>query len=470
MNNRMNKNFNIDVLKDIDFPGENNGEFASTLENDTISGSIRTNGAVTSSTISNRKARGGMVIFCFVCVMAVSSLYLEDSIATDVLFQIKDLVLLSEESTKTKTARRKSPFEKMKIPTRPQRYPFSSWDQIVGSQRTRNNQNEERNVVGQSNFFDKPLRILALGGSVTWGGVIRNKYDAYPFLLGQMHPKSTVDNMAIRASGANFPSGCIQSMIEGEAFPEYESLSKEEDRTTKVYDLILLEFSMNGIEGLDFLLYRLRTRFPNAILVYVHLRSPGRHSIKLEDQQLKDMMTPVNGIYYAMPPLEVIPDRSGQSYHLYGADRHHLSEVGHKFIAKGVVDLLRQNDPQIQELIRRNHQAANLGSWGGGDQCYFWMNSLGSFPSDLKAEGGRLNMFDSFLEKWAYEIDVGNHAQFSFDFKLNQNNQNTIRNTNTQKNSVPIFLVYMAKVSEMYFIKMMICVFYIQPPKLVPII
>ena len=340
MNHRMSKNFNIDVLKDIDFPGENNGESASTLENGTVMRSIRTNGAATKSTNSKRKVRGGMVIFCFVCFMAISSLYLEDSVASDVLFQIKDLVLLSEESSKTKTARRKSQFEKMRIPTRPQRYPLPSWDQIVGSQRTRNNKNEERNAVGGNNFFDKPLRILALGGSVTWGGVIRNKYDAYPSLLGQLHPKSTVDNMAIRASGANFPSGCIQSMIEGEAFPEYEALSKDEDRTTKVYDLILLEFSMNGIEGLDFLLYRLRTRFPNAILVYVHLRSLGRHSIKLEDQQLKDLMAPVNGIYFMMPPVEVAPDTNGKSYHLYGADRHHLSEVGHKYIAKGVVDLL----------------------------------------------------------------------------------------------------------------------------------
>ena len=92
------------------------------------------------------------------------------------------------------------------------------------------------------------------------------------------------------------------------------------------------------------------------------------------------------------------------------------------------------------------------------------MNSLGSFPSDLKAKGGRLNMFDSFLEKWAYEIDVGNHAQFSFDFKLNQNNQNSIRNLNTQRDSVPIFLVYMAKVSEIVYYDEALY-FYIQTSK-----
>jgi len=71
------------------------------------------------------------------------------------------------------------------------------------------------NKHNNQNF--RPLNILALGGSVTWGAAISNRYDAYPYLIGNLHPDSRVDNLAIRATGASYPASCIQSMIEEES-------------------------------------------------------------------------------------------------------------------------------------------------------------------------------------------------------------------------------------------------------------
>ncbi len=52
-----------------------------------------------------------------------------------------------------------------------------------------------------------PIRILALGGSNTWGAFIPDRYRAYPWLVeeafnGVLSSKENVDNVAMRATGA----------------------------------------------------------------------------------------------------------------------------------------------------------------------------------------------------------------------------------------------------------------------------
>ena len=47
----------------------------------------------------------------------------------------------------------------------------------------------------------KPLNILTLRGSIAWGGYILNRYNAFGFLLKELHPESRVDNLAIRRVG-----------------------------------------------------------------------------------------------------------------------------------------------------------------------------------------------------------------------------------------------------------------------------
>ena len=59
----------------------------------------------------------------------------------------------------------------------------------------------------------RKLRILTLGGSVTWGaGIgIKNREDAYPFRLQNEHGH-LVTNLAIRGTSSEYPSQCITSM------------------------------------------------------------------------------------------------------------------------------------------------------------------------------------------------------------------------------------------------------------------
>lgn len=76
------------------------------------------------------------------------------------------------------------------------------------------------------------------------------------------------------------------------------------------------------------------------------------------------------------------------------------------------------------------------------------MNSYGSFPSDLKADGGELRQFDPFLQKWAYEVQSGDFAKISFVKHPSSSNVSGRLNqdrTNNDLNTVPIYLVYMAK-------------------------
>eukprot|EP00560_Eucampia_antarctica_P003522 CAMPEP_0197836188 /NCGR_PEP_ID=MMETSP1437-20131217/28210_1 /TAXON_ID=49252 ORGANISM="Eucampia antarctica, Strain CCMP1452" /NCGR_SAMPLE_ID=MMETSP1437 /ASSEMBLY_ACC=CAM_ASM_001096 /LENGTH=253 /DNA_ID=CAMNT_0043442175 /DNA_START=116 /DNA_END=877 /DNA_ORIENTATION=+ len=148
-----------------------------------------------------------------------------------------------------------------------------------------------------------------------------------------------------------------------------------------------------------------------------------------------------------MPQIETVMDSDNngdQQAHersIFAADRHHLSEIGHKYVAEALVEVLSVHSSKPQAL---------LGSWGGGDQCYFWMNSLGTFPADLKVEGGQLRQFDPFLQKWAYEVEEGSAAQLSFlkhETLPTVNDKNNEGEKNTDLNSVPIHLVYMAKES-----------------------
>jgi hypothetical protein len=75
------------------------------------------------------------------------------------------------------------------------------------------------------------LIILSLGSSHTWGaGLEDRRHQAYPFLLGE--PGGHVVNLAMRATGADYPSVCLQSMI-----PDSEWIN---------FDVITLEFRSCG--------------------------------------------------------------------------------------------------------------------------------------------------------------------------------------------------------------------------------
>ena len=347
-------------------------------------------------------------------------------------------------------------------------FPYSQWDRRVKDAQS------EIETLGsdhiQERLHKKPMNILALGGSVTWGGYIPNRYNAFPFLLGHLHKDSKIDNLAIRATGATFPASCIQSMLEGDgAFPEYDiapgtsySMKEEEvnidvsllQANSTIYDVILLEFSINGVLSTDFLIQRLKERYPDALIVYVHLESlthPTDSSLTVE--YFENLMEPAGGLFYMLPKQdeyeavkrnleggdiaheEKIDDNENlpDFLSLYADDEHHLSELGHKFIANEIMNLLydqlQKNPDKIPPLEPK------LGSWGGGDHCYMWLSSWGYFPESLSVGGdGKFTMFDELKKKYSYEIELGENTSFEFDRK------------DLDGKTLPIHLVYMTLV------------------------
>lgn len=321
------------------------------------------------------------------------------------------------------------------------------------------------NIIPISNSNDNtqqtPVSILALGGSITYGALLEARSMSYPFHI--IPAKSIVKNIAVRATGTDFASNCIESMIKnGE---QYYHSDHNHDRmiTDEEYSVILLEYSLNGIEYLVPLLYRLRKRYPNALIIYIHLWSPR---MMIEDEQTNqllknDVMNPdnkltfkqmdqkfneiiadesihwkwnkaelqkardildkatnmvqsVNGIVWTYP-LESNPK---SMIHLFSHDFHHLNEDGHKFIAGEVREILREHSLITDKgwlMTNSNSETKkSSGSWGKGDQCYNWFET-GQSP--LEHKGGVLKRFVK-PDKFAHEITLVNGtASITFENK-----------------------------------------------------
>lgn len=107
-----------------------------------------------------------------------------------------------------------------------------------------------------SSVMNRPLRILSIGGSNTFGVGLdphRRSFQAYPHVVGSSRPGSTVINIATPSSDAGhylsgpmYPSTCIQSMVE-KAEQQIAGVTPA-DEANGDYDVILVEFSNNGLE------------------------------------------------------------------------------------------------------------------------------------------------------------------------------------------------------------------------------
>lgn len=223
--------------------------------------------------------------------------------------------------------------------------------------------------------------VLALGGSNTWGSQLANREDAWPFLLEQLGPHK-VTNHALRATGSFYPALCLQSVLEG-------------DNTE--YNLIVLEFSINGAQAFDWLVKRLRARFPNAIVVYIHLysvrsnvvdmmgKTPFDHGIidNIGGRGIEwawgvseeELMTPPPQVLESIQPYDLhmysLPYRKTPNEALpwFSTDAHHLSAKAHYVIANEVL-LIANNVKPPQQLT--NYK---FGTWGQGDWCDNWFKS-----------------------------------------------------------------------------------------------
>jgi hypothetical protein len=275
----------------------------------------------------------------------------------------------------------------------------------------------------------RPLNILSIGSEHTSGATLSNQYDAYPYLIG--HPfHNHVDSLSFRPSSADFPSMCL------------ESISVRGDYRAG-YDLILLDFNLNGSDGLPLLVKRLRDRYPDAVLVYVGLWSlmtsmeevgTGKSILQVghdttrdwkwkdEDfyvtgdliskhnmdctheictlDKLKSVMETYGGYVYEFPrpsSPEVCIREGWFNEH----DWHHLSETGHRVLAN---DLIRFLSDKYDALFN-NLKVVN--EWDMGDQCYNWMatgnNPLeysGAEMKDMLADAG------TDVSRWALTFDA----------------------------------------------------------------
>jgi len=239
--------------------------------------------------------------------------------------------------------------------------------------------------------LERPINILAFGGSVTWGSTLEDRYRAYPYMMGAPHIDH-VDNMAMRATGADYPSLCLESIIP--------------DAETKNYDVIMFDFVLNGTDGFPLLLKRLKTRYPDAIIIYVHIWSivnlardaltklppqpksphfdPNRDwEWKSEDtfnpgaqedcgreicgkEQMEKLVREAGGHIWTMRRPVTVKEAIDIGW--FSDDWHHLSAFGHQMVANNLLAYLQT----VREDVFKQK---NRGGFGIGDQCWNWFET-----------------------------------------------------------------------------------------------
>jgi len=312
---------------------------------------------------------------------------------------------------------------------------------------------DPKKVVKKTQVADSKyhLNILALGGSVTWGAHLHQRNESYPYVIQKLYEQVlgndvdvTVDNMAIRATGSDYPSLCLQSMID-EANP---------NEPEKSYDLILLEFVLNGTDGFPQLLKRLRLRYPDAVIVFIELwslmtmiheegtrkrvhhlgkdpnvkwtwrsRNADRESGKECGREvcslsgIKTLVANVGGYVYELVRPEN-PAFAIENKWFSDRDWHHLSAVGHEVLAKDLLHALegKQNNDMFKKEKR-------VGTWGMGDQCYNWFLSgkvaidyEGAVMQNLLAN----TFFSNMTAKWTMQFDPisGGWIEFESQYSI----------------------------------------------------
>ena len=267
-----------------------------------------------------------------------------------------------------------------------------------------------RALSQNTSIQSRPLHILSLGGSVTWGSQLDDRSLAYPAVLSSLLPGASVaTNIAMRATGSDYASMCIQSMVaEGHAGP---TLSFDNNEDSIEYDIITIEYSLNGIQALPRLLRRLRGRYPDAFIIYINLYSWERsvaditsnktiYEIKstengpregvrwVEERVESDLlqlvwtsqslssrkfvtlqrsMHHVGGVLYTWPlprnPLDDLP--------WFAADLHHLNALGHRKLAEDLSKMITSDLP----IFASSNQKSNGWGTNNEDHCTSWYHS-----------------------------------------------------------------------------------------------
>lgn len=274
----------------------------------------------------------------------------------------------------------------------------------------------------------QPVEFLAFGTSNTWGqGLSDHSTQSYPYLLSP-----DANNLGIRASDARYPALCLQSMIEGYS-------NKTEIQDDIIYDVIMIEYD---VTDLDLLLQRVRIRYPDAIIISVFLWVPlwiYVNDLNGERLHLKDWVVkhnlfgapfdsilaelkklPEENILYPNPQLyqtrqSLIDAVGGHIMHLpfttdsfsmlelvgkwFGPDMLHLSEEGHREVARRIEELV---DSELKS--RPPLHEKRLGTFGDGDDCNNWFLD-GDCRIQYNASTGNLLPLDDTRQKFSVEFE-----------------------------------------------------------------
>jgi len=315
----------------------------------------------------------------------------------------------------------------------------------------------------------QPIKILSLGGSITWGSKLDSRTHAYPHVITKSD--NVVCNLAVRATGSDYASHCIQSMIEIECLEQHLDIDID-------FDVIFLEYSLNGLENLTLLLNRLRKRYPHATFIYIHLYSPkmmikdertgdlprdimNRKGLKfreIEDamveflsdgdarwvwddihleraigvkEEASTLISSIGGFIYSFP----LQDDPETMFQFFAEDGHHLNAKGHSVVAKGLREILMQISVMtIDGTSMSDHgDLSPSGTWGKGDQCHSWFETG---VSPLEHNGGQLKMFVK-PDKYAHEISLGS-------------GESSIKFENKSKWPMPLYLIHMVWKENVY--------------------
>lgn len=288
---------------------------------------------------------------------------------------------------------------------------------------------------------DDPLRIAVFGSSQSWGAILKDRFDAYPYRIS---PR--VDNFAYFSSGPNYPAVCTQSIIGDKA----------------VYDLILLEYYVNGAEnGLAELARRLRERFPKAIIIVMKFygpfdairksdasdTSPGltlhewKKSVNLPNGQLNELVNAIekdtgHWKFREHPNTDrainkVVREIGGYQFHLPTTDEpqkrlvnylrffdkdsnQHLAEKGHAWVADMCQKIVKRH--LLKNKITDHVDQAEVGTWGRGDLCDIW-KTTGAMTIPFSTTTAKLSQYDVKRGKFALEFTSDSWLDVSNDFK-----------------------------------------------------
>ena len=263
----------------------------------------------------------------------------------------------------------------------------------------------EDNTQFLSSLFDKveleklsALRYVTFGASRTWGaGIGSNRFRAYPYLLSV-----NVTNLAIRATGPEFPALCAYTMLGDDT----------------IADVIILEFFLDAKNNLLRLAKRLRQRYPHATIIFLRIWGPLQykyisdgpgtrllkqwlpaHSISsIWDGEFKATMMMENPDDWSYVPHYDVIDAQNEAIEASGGflyelqrpsdPRVALSEYAYIF-AEDMVHLSIQGHTVVANSIRRMlldlnaTRSDDIHPWASTDQCESWYEN-GNHPSLAK--------------------------------------------------------------------------------------